>query len=232
VTRHLRIGEPAIEIRLRPNAQARRFILRVPSTGCEAVLTLPRNATRGAAIEFVRAHEAWLREKLAARGARILAAPGTDLPFLGGMLRIETAGAAGRLAARDGILHIPGRIESVPGKVKGFLCEAARQQLAARVLHHAARLGRRPGRITLRDPRARWGSCTCQGDLMFSWRLVMAPAEVLDYVAAHEVAHLAEMNHSARFWSLVADLDPEYQAARHWLRLNGAGLHRYDFAIP
>lgn len=232
MTQHLRIGDPAIEIRLRPSAQARRFTLRVPSGGADgAVLTLPRHASRTAALEFVQANESWLREKLAGRGARIVAAHGAELPFLGRLLRIEATGAPGRLKAERGVLLVPGQTRLVPGKVRGYMREAARQVLVERAHHHAGRLRRRPGRITLRDTRSRWGSCTSEGDLMFSWRLVMAPWEVMDYVAAHEVAHLAELNHSPRFWTHVADLCPDFEAQRHWLRLNGASLHRYDFSF-
>jgi predicted metal-dependent hydrolase len=231
VTQHLRIGEPVIEIRLRRSGQARRFVLRVPNTGPDAVLSLPRHASRTAALDFVAANEAWLREKLAARGQQILAAHGAELPFQGETLRIEALGRPGRLAAERGILRVPGEFRHVPGKVKGFLREAARERLVARVLYHAGRLDRQPGRITLRDTRARWGSCTSEGHLMFSWRLVMAPQEVLDYVVAHEVAHLVEMNHSKRFWSLVAELRPDHEDQRHWLRHNGAKLHHYAFSI-
>ncbi|MGR3434759.1 MAG: M48 family metallopeptidase, partial [Shimia sp.] len=81
----------------------------------------------------------------------------------------------------------------------------------------------------LRDTRSRWGSCSAAGGLNYSWRLVMAPPEVLDYVAAHEVAHLAQMNHSPRFWAEVAGLMPGYEAPRGWLRRHGADLHRYRF---
>ncbi|RMD90830.1 MAG: M48 family peptidase, partial [Alphaproteobacteria bacterium] len=105
----------------------------------------------------------------------------------------------------------------------------AREALAAACDRHAARLGRRYGRLSLRDTRSRWGSCSAEGNLNFSWRLVMAPPEVLDYVAAHEVAHLAEMNHSPAFWALVERLFPAHEAPRRWLRENGASLHRYRF---
>jgi predicted metal-dependent hydrolase len=90
-------------------------------------------------------------------------------------------------------------------------------------------LGRRFSRLSLRDTRSRWGSCSSRGGLSYSWRLILAPPDVLDYVAAHEVAHLAEMNHSPAFWALVARLCPGYQAPRGWLRREGAGLHRYRF---
>ncbi|MEL6678764.1 MAG: M48 family metallopeptidase, partial [Pseudomonadota bacterium] len=95
----------------------------------------------------------------------------------------------------------------------------------------AARLGRRPGRSTLRDTRSRWGSCTSEGHIMLSWRLLLAPPQVLDYVVAHEVAHLQEMNHSPAFWSVVRDLCPDYERHRRWLHQHGADLHRYRFKV-
>ena len=88
-------------------------------------------------------------------------------------------------------------------------------------------IGRPPARISMRDTRSRWGSCSRAGNLNFSWRLVMAPENVLDYVVAHEVAHLRELNHSARFWTLVDTLCPDVKDARWWLRTHGAALHRY-----
>ena len=90
-------------------------------------------------------------------------------------------------------------------------------------------MGRTPGKLTLRDTRSRWGACTPSGDLMFSWRLIMAPARILDYVAAHEVAHLAQMNHSAAFWAEVTKLYPTHPEARRWLKAQGASLHHYRF---
>ena len=95
---------------------------------------------------------------------------------------------------------------------------------AGAVQHHAAALGVRARRITLRDQKSRWGSCTSDGNLSFSWRLVLAPPIVLDYVAAHEVAHLSEMNHGPRFWRLVEDVCPRFREAEQWLRTEGKAL--------
>ena len=110
-----------------------------------------------------------------------------------------------------------------------FLKHEARTALAPAVDHHAASLGVTPARLTLRDTRSRWGSCTARGDLMFSWRLIMAPPEVLDYVAAHEVAHLVEMNHSRAFWDTVARTCPGFEEPRRWLKQNAEALHRFRF---
>ncbi|WP_316016065.1 SprT family zinc-dependent metalloprotease, partial [Roseobacter sp. HKCCA0434] len=110
-----------------------------------------------------------------------------------------------------------------------WLRQLARDRLSEATARHAAALDSVPGRLTLRDTRSRWGSCTSEGNLMFSWRLILAPPPVLDYVAAHEVAHLLEMNHSLRFWAHVERLFPGWQAQRDWLRAEGAALHRFRF---
>ena len=93
------------------------------------------------------------------------------------------------------------------------------------MLEFAQRVGRRPAGVRIKDTRAQWGSCTPQGILSFSWRLVLAPPFVLRYVAAHEVAHLVELNHSAAFWRLNEQLDPDHAQARAWLRRHGRMLH-------
>ena len=223
-----RIGSPPIEIRLRRNARARRMTLRV-SQAAETVLTLPPSVSLGRARAFALDQEGWLRRHLAAAPGRVPVRAGLALPFRGGLLPIVAA-PSGRTAIRGGVLHVPGPEAALPRRVEAFLREAARQRCLAAAEGHAARLGRRFGRLTLRDTRGRWGSCTAAGDLMFSWRLILAPDEVLDYVAAHEVAHLAEMNHGPRFWAAVARLHPGYALPRDWLRRHGAGLMAFDFA--
>lgn len=224
----IRIGDPAIEIRLRRNARARRMVLRVSQTAGGAVLTLPPSVCVSRARAFALDQEGWLRRHMEAAPARSLVVAGTVLPYRGGTLTVATAPRV-RTALRDGVLVVP-EGGPVGPRAAAFLREAARQQLLAASAHHAARLGRPLGRMSLRDPRGRWGSCTARGDLMFSWRLILAPDAVLDYVAAHEVAHLAEMNHSPRFWSVVEHLCPGYDAPRAWLRGHGAGLMAFDFA--
>lgn len=237
----LRIGTPEIEVRVRRDARSRRMTLRVAGLAAGGpVLTIPTAAPISAARTFLDHHEDWLRRHLAAR-PRIVVRDGTVLPFGDGELVIRAeepqSGANGRsrgsrLSYADGVLHVSGRPEHLPGQVAAFLREAARAACAEGCDRYAAALGRPVHRITLRDPRARWGSCTARGDLMFSWRLALAPRSVLDYVVAHEVAHLAEMNHSERFWAVVARLCPGYAAPRDWLRREGGRLHGYDFSRP
>lgn len=192
------------------------------------MLTMPLRASLAEARRFAEAEEGWLRRQIARVSPSVEVGPGTRLPFAGGEL--EIAVGAGRIRRIGTTLAVAG--PEFGAGVAAFLREAARARLAEAVERHAGRLGRKPGRLTLRDPRSRWGSCTATGDLMFSWRLVMAPPAVLDYVAAHEVAHLVELNHGPRFWAIVLRLAPQHASARAWLRQNGAGLHAYRFRGP
>jgi predicted metal-dependent hydrolase len=224
----IRIGDPAIEIRLRRSVRARRMTLRVAHVGGGPVLTLPPGVPVAKARAFLSDHEGWLRRHIAARPPGATVGDGTVLPFGDRTLTIRAA--PGRATVhRDGVLTVPGPSGAHAVRVAAWLQEEARRACVAAVDRHTASLGLKPGRISLRDPRSRWGSCTASGDLMFSWRLVMAPSAVFDYVVAHEVAHLAELNHSPRFWAVVRRLCPDYQAARDWLKRHGSALHTHDF---
>jgi hypothetical protein len=225
----VRVGDPAIEVRLRRNRRARRMVLRIARTGHAPTLTLPPGVPLRAAAAFLAEQEAWLRQHIEAGPPGIPVRAGAELRVAGHRL-IVAAGPGRRTLVEGERLLVPGAPRDLPVRVGAFLREEAREACAAGVARHAATLGRRPRRITLRDPRSRWGSCTAAGDLMFSWRLILAPVAVLDYVVAHEVAHLAELNHSDRFWATVARLCPGHAAPRAWLRRNGPALHRYDFA--
>ena len=126
---------------------------------------------------------------------------------------------------------VSGDERHAPRRLADWLQNEARTDLVKRVEHHAAALDCSPKRLSVRDQSTRWGSCSTSGTLSFSWRLIFAPGFVLDYVAAHEVAHLREMNHSQRFWRLVRQTVPEMQRARAWLKQNGAELHRFGANI-
>lgn len=220
-------GDPPLVVHWRRSVQARRISLRVSGLDGKITLTLPRRAATRHGHEFLNERAGWLRGAVAALPVQCPISHGAEIPVEGQLLTITPA--AVRSARTEGdCLLVPAR--ALPGaRVQAYLKLRARQRIDERVRHYAGLLGRPPGRITLRDPRSRWGSCSSAGDLMFSWRLIMAPTGVLDYVAAHEVAHLAQMNHSALFWAEVARLMPDYQTPRLWLRAQGAGLHRFRF---
>ncbi|MFZ5963404.1 M48 family metallopeptidase [Thalassococcus sp. BH17M4-6] len=221
-------GNPPIAVILRRSARARRLSLRLSQLDGRVTLTLPRRLPEREALAFLREKEPWLRGHLAARCADVQVGPGALLPVAGRDRRILPA--EGRsLRLTDDALLVPGPEARIAARVQGWLKAQARDRLAAASDRYAGLLGRPYTKLTLRDTRSRWGSCSSTGGLMYSWRLILTPPEVLDYVAAHEVAHLAEMNHSPAFWSTVTQLYGDWHAPRRWLREHGAGLHRYRF---
>ncbi|MDX1819917.1 MAG: M48 family metallopeptidase [Paracoccaceae bacterium] len=225
---HFLPGNPPVEITLRKTAQARRISLRISRLDGRVTLTCPLRTPDREALAFAQEKADWLRHHLTAQPVVAGVGIGSVVPFEGRMLRI--ASGPGRLVRAEAeVLLVPGDPARVAARLAGFMKQAARDRLAAASDHYAGRLGRGYARLTLRDTRSRWGSCTADGGLMYSWRLVMAPPEVLAYVAAHEVAHLAEMNHSDAFWAVVTRLYGDYRAPRRWLRDKGGDLHRYRF---
>ncbi len=219
---------------------ARRFTLRVRAATRDAVLTMPPRASLRTARAFAERHAAWLVTRLDGLPSGIALAPGTVVPLRGvdhviayapgrggaAIVEVEVANPASmpRLVCRAG------DPASVPGAVLEFLHREAKRDFARRVAHHAAAVGKAVRRVTLRDTRSRWGSCSSRGTLNFSWRLVLAPPLVLDYLVAHEVAHLVHLDHSPAFWTLCRGLAPHTETAERWLKLNGAALHRYGAA--
>lgn len=221
-------GSPPVEITLRRSAQARRFSLRVSRLDGRVTLTLPLRAREAEALAFVRDQEGWIRRALSDVPEAASVGIGSVLPLEGRPLTVRP-GSGRSVRVTDDSLLVPGDPASVPLRLATFLKAMARERLAAACDRHARSLGRPYARLTLRDTRSRWGSCTQDGCLMFSWRLILAPPPILDYVAAHEVAHLAQMNHSPAFWAEVARLDPDYAAHRAWLRRQGQALHGFRF---
>lgn len=225
---HVLPGNPPVELCLRRSLRARRISLRVSGLDGRVTLTVPRGIAMAEALDFARSKGDWLRIQLSAREQTVSVGHGVMIPLEGQEMRI-TPTTGRRILTEGQSLLVPGPPDQVAVRLEAWLRTRARDRLAAASDHHAARLGRCYGRLTLRDTRSRWGSCSAKGALSYSWRLILAPPEVLDYVAAHEVAHLAEMNHSPAFWDVVARLKPDHAAARRWLRREGAALHRYRF---
>ncbi|MCK0168173.1 M48 family metallopeptidase [Jannaschia sp. S6380] len=220
-------GAPEIAVILRRTARARRLSLRVGRSDGRVTLTLPPCASLAEARAFVATQADWIRRNVAAAPAPRMVRVGGTLPLLG--REVPVIAGPGRSARYTGAAIAVADDDRAGPRVRALMRTMAQTHLRAAVDRHAAALGREPSRMTLRDTRSRWGSCSMRGELMFSWRLLMAPPEVLDYVAAHEVAHLAHMDHSVRFWAQVAALLPDYAVRRDWLRREGAALHAVDF---
>jgi predicted metal-dependent hydrolase len=220
---------PAAEIPVRwqPSTRAKRVSLRICPREGAVVVTLPPRSGRRAGLALIREHEAWVLERLAALSPAVEFAPGAAL-LLGGerhVIRHEPRARGGAFLDGHAIV-VTGAREFLRRRVGDFLKVEAKRRIGLQVAPHAMSLGVRPHAIRVKDTRSRWGSCAPDGTLAFSWRLVMAPGWVMDYVVAHEVAHLRELNHSSRFWTLVEGLTPHREAAVEWLRLKGPALLR------
>ena len=210
------------------NPRARRLSLRVDPASGHPRLVLPSHTALAEGLRFVRRNSAWLERQLAAVPVRIPFEDGREIPVLGSDHVICHLPAARRGVWRDqGTIWVSGQGAHLARRVQDYLKREARREISARA-HGKARAIERPiRRIVLRDTRTRWGSCSADGALNFCWRLIMAPEAVLDYVVAHEVAHLVHMNHSRRFWALVGRLTAKTAGPRSWLREHGHQLHRY-----
>ena len=221
-------GAP-VPVRLHVDKRARRVSVRIDAHAREAVATSPSPKLALDAISFASERVEWIAERLGALPRPVLFRPGAYIPLRGVIHRLRHV-ETGRTVRLDKtgpvpILLIPGPREAFADKTRGFFRAAARADFQERVAIHSQTLKVKPKSISIKDTKSRWGSCSSEGRLNFSWRLVCAPPFALDYVAAHEVAHLKEMNHSARFWRQVARALPEWEKARQWLQERGSALH-------
>lgn len=221
-------GGRRVPLAIRRSSRARHILLHVGTLDGTVELVLPRRASLSEGLSFVQSKGIWIEGRLAQVLGPIPLAHGQTVPVLGDPHLIRhVPSPRGVVRRQDGTLIAEGRPEHVPRRVRDWLCAEARTEIIRRVRTKAMTLGRQPGRIAIRDQRTRWGSCSHSGNLNFSWRLIMAPEPVLDYVVAHEVAHLRELNHGRRFWALVERLCERPDWSRRWLVENGVQLHRY-----
>ncbi|SDH10845.1 M48 family metallopeptidase [Roseospirillum parvum] len=217
-----------LPVRLRTHPKSRRLTLRLAADGASLNVVAPPGLKAAEIRRFLDTHRPWIAERLGRLAPRVPFAEGSLIPLLGVPHRVVHAPTARRgVWTADGQIHISGHPEHLPRRLADWLRAQARAEITPRVHQMAARLGKTPGRITLRDPTSRWGSCAANGNLAFSWRLILAPDYVLAYVVAHEVAHLAHLNHGPRFHTTVRQLIANPTPARQWLKTHGPTLHRF-----
>ena len=225
----LKIDGRPVDVTIRLNPRARRLIVKVhPSTG-EVSVVAPSQRSLDRALEFARGEQAWIARQLAHVPKPVTLMPGAVVPLRGREHVIHQCdeGPAPVWVGEDNVIRVTGRKEHAPRRLLDFFKREARRTLEAKTLEFATRLGTQPKRISVRDTASRWGSCSVARTISYSWRLIFAPAFVLDYVVAHEVAHLKEMNHGPRFWKLVHELVDDVKRPQAWLRKHGVSLHRY-----
>jgi predicted metal-dependent hydrolase len=220
-------------VRLRRHRQARRYTLRIQAATREVVLTMPPRGSLKEAKAFAEKHGGWIAARLERLPEAAPFAHGTNVPLRGVSHRIVHRGRVRGTVWTETdergqrLICVAGDGPHLARRVSDFLHRQARRDLEAASKHYADRLDVEIKRISVRDQASRWGSCSTTGVLSFSWRLILAPPFVLHYLAAHEVAHLVEMNHSPRFWRLLKRLCPSMARAKLWLDVHGTDLHRY-----
>ncbi len=226
-------GGEIVSVRVRRNAQARRYTLRIHAASRDVVLTMPKRGSMREAKAFAERHAAWIATRLRRLPHATPFAHGTVIPLRGVPHRIEhklSARGTGWVECGDDgaqLLSVAGGEAHLARRVRDYLKREAKRDLDAASKSAARALGVTLSRVSVRDQTSRWGSCSTSGVLSYSWRLILAPPFVLEYLAAHEAAHLVEMNHSPRFWRLVERICPDFRRAKTWLNEHGSDLHRY-----
>lgn len=211
------------------STRARRASLRVDPARRRIVLTAPVRMAQATAIDFARSQAGWIAARLKRLPQPHPFVDGVDVPFFGKPHRLCHRPEARGAVWLEGVeIHVAGRAEHLPRRLRDWLTAELRKELLPLVHEKAALVERAVKRVTLRDSRSRWGSCGPDGAMSFSWRLVFAPPEVFEYLVAHEVAHLVHMNHGPRFWALVRRLAAgPIEGPQAWLKANGETLLQY-----
>lgn len=211
--------------------RARRVTLKVRPSEREVHVVVPGVRAFKAAQKFAREQRDWINVQLETLPPPQPFVPGENILFQGQLFRLVSPPGRGRPRIERGLgkIIVPSPdVESFPGRVRRLLIREARQELEAATHHYAHQLGKKVAKVSVRDTHSRWGSCITkkgEGHINYSWRLICAPEYVLEYVAAHECAHLIEANHSQAFWDVCASIFPDMKPAKKWLRDNGPRLH-------
>ncbi len=228
VTEVLLLADEQVTITFKRHAAARRFTLRLSRDGSGFLMTMPRRSSMDDARAFAHTSEKWMLKALAKRVTKVEIADAAVIVLRGVEHTIVATGKARGLVQLDAearLLHVPGQPAHMKRRLTDWLKAEAAHDLDVASTKYAIAMAAKFRKLNIRDQKSRWGSCSSDGVLSYSWRLILAPAFVLDYVAAHEVAHLREMNHSTRFWRLVLKHCPDSRNARTWLKLYGSRLH-------
>jgi predicted metal-dependent hydrolase len=223
-----------LPLRIVENDRARRLTLRIDAGGQGLRITVPPGLRRGEVEKFLHRHQGWLEQRLAKVPDRPQVRPGIKLPLYGvPHMIVHEPGKRGTVSVGSDengpTLVIHGERVHLPRRLTDYLKREARREIGALVEKHTAKVGRKAKAVRFKDTSSRWGSCTSDGNLSFSWRIMMAPRPVINYLVAHEVAHLKEMNHGPKFWKLCEELCPDTERCKAWLKKNGSALQAIQF---
>jgi predicted metal-dependent hydrolase len=224
----LKIQDQLFPIIYKPYAKSRALKLRYSACGQHILITGPRAIFLPHLERFIERSLPWLHTYLPQKHAYKTFAPNTLFPFLGDTLEVRHHTSRRSSILKDGfLLHVMGPLDQTNSLVAAWIKKQAQRYFEEACGVHAPLLGVKPHVIRINDPKTRWGSCSGQGTLSFSWRLALAPREISCYVAIHELCHLKEMNHKPAFWKLVASVCPQYKEYRQWLKEEGSSLHAW-----
>jgi predicted metal-dependent hydrolase len=232
VTIEVAFDRATYQVRLRRNRSARRYTLRIQAATREVLLTMPLRGSLADAKAFAQKNGGWIATRLGRLPGPAPFIDGAIVPLRGRPHRVvHRPGARGTVWVEtidgEALLCVAGGLPHVSRRIADYLKREAKRDLDAASRRYAGALGAAVARVSVRDTSSRWGSCSATGALSFSWRLILAPPHVLDYLAAHEAAHLVELSHAPRFWHIVRGICPEMDRAKAWLDAHGADLHRY-----
>ncbi len=226
-TYFIELGETHLPIQIKKHRTARKLIVRYQPLTKSITLTLPQRVSIKQGLHFVNEKREWILRQMSEHLAPSPFCDGQIISVLGKNIRLEHVGGRGLVSEGEGVLQVHGDMEFMERRVQKWLLQKARSEIITLAESFSRQLCVKVKNISLRDTSSRWGSCSADGNLSFSWRLVFAPYEVMSYVVAHEVAHLREHNHSPIFWKLVESICPEYEIWEKWLKKNGKMLYRY-----
>ncbi len=220
---------PCLELKV--SSRAKRMRLRLDSKNRVINLVMPKRASLKKAREFALDHEEWIKDKLAALPAPVPFTQGSIIPVLGQDRHVhidcDTTLKSTRIELKNNEISISTNKKDPAGRITRFLKKESRDTLTGLAHEKAAQIGKTIESVQIRDTKSRWGSCGPDGRISFSWRLIFAPWGAMDYVVAHEVAHLIHMNHGPKFWALCTELSEDYSTGKKWMRQNGHSLMKY-----
>jgi predicted metal-dependent hydrolase len=223
----LNIAGEKVTLRFRRNPKAKRMVLRLSTKGDGLVMTLPKRVGLAEALRFAENSAAWIEKTLARQPQRKALEDGSEMLLRGLPHKVKfSGGRRGLVSIEPGLITVPGDPAHAERRLRDTLKKMALVELTTATKRYATAMNVSFSKITVRDQKSRWGSCAVSGALSYSWRLILAPPEVLDYVAAHEVAHRREMNHGPKFWRLVLSHCPHSKSSTHWLKKHGREVHR------
>jgi predicted metal-dependent hydrolase len=230
----MQIEGQEIKLTFKRNMRCKRMIMRVAKDGAGLMITLPKRTTQAEALRFAHASKAWVLKNISNRMPAVAFEDAVAVPFRGEIYSIVCPGGRRGLVQLDQVtksIIVPGDLAHVNRRLTDWFKQQAVKDLTLASEHYAIAMGVEYSALSVRDQSSRWGSCSAARALSYSWRLVLAPRYVLDYVAAHEVAHICEMNHGPRFWRLVLTHCKQAKEARTWLKHDARDLHRYGVKL-